>query len=289
MDIQVNDFNITQTLECGQIFRFYKIEPDNFNVIAKDKVINISQREDQLIIENTTLDEFNSFWKHYLDLDEDYCNIKSTLYEIDEHIKTAIRYGCGIRILRQDPFEMLISFIISQQKSIPQIKQCIDKMAERFGNVIFQEINNETYYSFPTLKELSKVSLQDLVDCKLGFRAAYIKDAVEKLKSKEVDLEEISLMETGQARKELMKIKGVGKKVADCVLLFAYHRTEVFPTDVWIKRVMEGLYFDEGPTKIEVIDNFARNTYKDLAGFAQQYLFFYARENKLFQKKVKEA
>lgn len=289
MDIQVNDFNITQTLECGQIFRFYKIEPDNFNIIAKDKIINISQREDQLIIENTTLDEFNSFWKRYLDLDEDYCNIKSTLYEIDEHIKTAIRYGCGIRILRQDPFEMLISFIISQQKSIPQIKQCIDNMAERFGNVIFQEINNETYYSFPTLEELSRVSLQDLVDCKLGFRAGYIKDAVEKLKSKEVDLEKISLMETGQAKKELMKIKGVGKKVADCVLLFAYHRTEVFPTDVWIKRVMEGLYFDEGPTKLEVIDNFARNTYKDLAGFAQQYLFFYARENKLFQKRANEA
>ncbi|ONI46699.1 8-oxoguanine DNA glycosylase [Candidatus Epulonipiscioides saccharophilum] len=286
MDIQVNDFNITQTLECGQIFRFYKIEPDNFNIIAKDKVINISQREDQLIIENTTLDEFNSFWKHYLDLDEDYCYIKNTLYEIDEHIKTAIRYGCGIRILRQDPFEMLISFIISQQKSIPQIKQCIDNMAERFGNVIFQEINNETYYSFPTLEELSKVSLQDLIDCKLGFRAAYINDAIEKLKSKEVDLEKISSMETGQARKELMKIKGVGKKVADCVLLFAYHRTEVFPTDVWIKRVMEGLYFDEGPTKLEVIDNFARNTYKDLAGFAQQYLFFYARENKLFQKRA---
>ncbi|WP_305767138.1 DNA-3-methyladenine glycosylase family protein [Candidatus Epulonipiscium viviparus] len=288
MEIQITDFNITQTLECGQIFRFYKIEPDNFNIIVQDKVVNISQREDQLFIENTTLDEFNLFWKNYLDLDTNYKIIKDTLCEIDIHMNNAIRFGGGIRILKQDPFEMLISFIISQNKAIPHIKQCINNIAERFGQPIFQEISSETYYAFPTLAQLQAATIDDLSECKVGFRAAYIKDAIDKLSSGEVDLTSIASLETADARKQLMKIKGVGKKIADCVLLFAYYRTDVFPTDVWIKRVVEGFYFNQEETKLEVIDTFAKNTFKDFAGFAQQYLFFYARENNLFKKNAKD-
>ncbi|ONI44036.1 8-oxoguanine DNA glycosylase [Candidatus Epulonipiscioides gigas] len=289
MDIQVTDFNISQILECGQIFRFYKIAKDNFNVIANNKLINIAQKENVITINNTSPNEFNSFWRNYLDLNTDYSNIKSELKQIDINMNNAINFGSGIRILRQDPFEMLISFIISQNKSIPHIKQCIQNISTRFGKIIEQNISSETYFAFPTLEELQKATIEDLKECKVGFRAPYIKDAIDKLSSNEVDLLSLINMETNEARAQLEKIKGVGPKIANCVLLFAYYKTDVFPTDVWIKRIIEGCYFDGKETKLEEIDKFAKTTFKDLAGFAQQYLFFYARENNLFKKNNKTA
>ncbi|ONI43097.1 hypothetical protein AN639_11330 [Candidatus Epulonipiscium fishelsonii] len=179
---------------------------------------------------------------------------------------------------------MLISFIISQNNSIPQIKNCIENITKKFGEKLENVDSEIEYYSFPTAEELIKIPEEELRECKVGFRAPYIIDACKKVVEGEINLNEIFTMKTSIARNILMKIKGVGPKIADCVLLFAYGKMEVFPTDVWIKRVIEGLYFEGREQKLQDIQQFAKDYYGELAGYAQQYLFYYARENELFKK-----
>ncbi|MBQ1274431.1 MAG: DNA-3-methyladenine glycosylase 2 family protein [Cellulosilyticum sp.] len=283
---QLNHFNITQILESGQVFRFEKITEHSYLLNAKQKLIKITQQPDSssAIIYNTNISELDEMWIPYFDIDTDYANIAQKLSNKDEHIAKAIEFGKGIRILHQDPWEMLISFIISQNKSIPHIKQCIKNISQQFGFPL-EQINgvDQHYYAFPRPKELSKATEEQLRACKVGFRAPYIMDACRKVLNGDIILNELFILSTEEARAKLMTIKGVGPKIADCILLFAYGKQDVFPTDVWVKRVVEGLYFNGREVSLKQIQEFANSYFEDLAGYAQQYLFYYARENSLFK------
>lgn len=283
----LDHFHIGQILESGQVFRFDKISDVSYLLVAKQKLIKITQQvgSTSIIIHNAHSGELEEIWKDYFDLDTDYTHIEEVLSQKDEYMRQAISFGKGIRILRQDPWEMLISFIISQNKAIPHIKQCIRNITERFGQALGEEDKDEhVYYSFPTPEQLSRATEEELRECKVGFRAPYIMDACQKIYSGEIVLNDIYRMPTLEAKKELMKIKGVGPKIADCILLFAFGKSEVFPTDVWIKRVIEGIYFEGKEIKLEEIQQFAKDYFGELAGYAQQYLFFYGRENALFKE-----
>ena len=286
----VSHFNIGQILESGQVFRFEKISDHSYLLNAKQKLIKVTQQPDSssVIIYNATASEVEEIWGPYFDLSTDYEHIATTLATKDEWMAKAVDFGKGIRILRQDPWEMLISFIISQNKSIPHIKACLKNISNKFGFPINQTDGiGEYYHAFPTPKELSHATEADLRECKVGFRAPYILDACQKVLNGDIMLNDLYIMSIEEAKAKLMTIKGVGPKVADCVLLFAYSRIELFPTDVWVKRVMEGIYFEGKETKLEEIQKFAGDYFGDLAGYAQQYLFFYGREQGLFKESSK--
>ena len=271
----ISDFDPTHTFMCGQCFR-WEPEPDgSYTGVAFSKVVNISVSDDSVVIKNINAEEFGSKWRAYLDLDTDYNAIKNIL-KSDENVKLAMDFGWGIKILNQEIFECLISFIISTQNAIPRIKKIVAKLSEMYGEKI--EFNGKVYYAFPSLEKLSAVTEADLSPLKAGYRAAYIADAIQKIKSGEVDLDRVKQMSYTDAKKELMKIKGVGPKVADCVLLFSCGKKEAFPIDVWVKRTVQTLYLDESANE-KKISAFASEHFGEYAGVAQQYLFYHAREN----------
>ena len=282
----LDHFNITQILESGQVFRYEKLTEHSYILNAKQKIIKITQQPNSssAMIYNTNISELDEIWVPYFDMDTSYAKITYQLAKKDPHMAKAVEFGSGIRILKQDPWEMLISFIISQNKAIPHIQQCIRNISERFGAALDEiDCEDKPYYAFPTPEELSKASEEELRMCKVGFRAPYIMDACRKVLNGEVILNDLFIMTADEAREQLMTIKGVGPKIADCILLFAYGKGEVFPTDVWIKRVVEGLYFEGKEMKLREIQTFAKNYFGKLAGYAQQYLFYYGRENALFK------
>lgn len=283
----LNHFNIGQILESGQVFRFEKVSDSSYLLNARHKLIRITQQQQSssVLIHHINLSEADEIWLDYLDIDTDYAAIARELSAKDADMARAVAFGEGIRILKQDPWEMLISFIISQNKAIPHIKQCIKNITEKYGTPITED--NETdkvYYTFPTPEALSVASEDDLRACKVGFRAPYIMDACKKVLEGDIVLNDLYLLSAEEAKEKLMHIKGVGSKIADCILLFAYSKKAVFPTDVWIKRMMEGIYFNGKDMKLRDIQCFAKEYFGDLAGCAQQYLFYYGRENQLFKK-----
>lgn len=283
----LSHFNIRQILESGQVFRFEKISDYSYLLNARQKLIKITQKtgSSSAIIYNTNMSEVDEIWVPYFDIDTNYNHIAQVLAQKDEYMQAAVSFGEGIRILRQDPWEMLISFIISQNKAIPHIKECIRLITRQFGFALEQiDSMDKHYYSFPTPKELFRATEEELRACKVGFRAPYIMDACRKILNGEIILNDLYIMPTEEAKAALMSIKGVGPKIADCILLFAYGKTEVFPTDVWIKRVIEGFYFEGREVPLAEIQAFAKSYFGDLAGYAQQYLFYYGREQALFKK-----
>lgn len=269
-----DSFNISQILECGQCFRFTKIEDYKYRIIAMQKILYIEQVERDIKFYPCTKEDFESIWIKYFDLNKNYNEIKNLLSN-DDVLKKAINYASGIRILNQETWECLISFIISQNNRIPMIKQVVENISKKYGNCI-----DSDFYSFPTLEQLSRATEEELKECKTGFRAKYIFNAIQMVESGEIHLNKFSTMTTEDIRENLMKIKGVGPKIADCVLLFSQGRTEVFPTDVWIKRVMQHFYFEK-ETGIKEIHQYAYDKFGNLAGIAQQYLFNYARQEKI--------
>ncbi len=273
----LTDFDIEEVLECGQCFHFTRLSEGNYELLSFGKYLSVSQQETKLILHNTSMEDFDTYWRQYFDLDKDYSSIKSNILEQDSRLKEAIDAKPGIRILRQDFFETLISFIISQNKQIPHIKQIVHTISERFGSEILLE-DGRKVYTFPTVEQLSRITEDELRGCKVGFRAPYIKCAVDMVASGEITEEKLLRLSVNEARELLMTIKGVGEKVANCVLLFGLGFTDTFPVDVWMKRIMEYMYFDK-PQDKKTIEAFAMEKYGSLAGYAQQYLFFYGREN----------
>lgn len=275
-----DSFDIEETLECGQCFRFYKLDEKEYKIIAFNKVLNIKQYQNKIIeFYPCTFNEFEEIWIKYFDLNRNYEDIKKVLSNKDPVLKEAIEFAGGIRILNQDTYECLISFIISQNNRIPMIKKVIENISISYGNEIISG-----NYSFPQPEQLHKLTVEEIMTCKTGFRAKYIKDAVDKIINKELALEEFNSMPTALLRENLMKIYGVGIKVADCVMLFSAEKYEVFPTDVWVKRVMQYFYFDNQEVNIKKIHELANEKWGDYAGFAQQYLFHYARIKQIGKK-----
>ena len=272
----VNDFTLSQILECGQCFHFDKLDEEVFEVVAFGRAVKMEQTDKVLRIYGSSMEDYEGIWKLYLDMDNDYGLIKQSVIKADGALKTAVDEKSGIHILNQDFFETLISFIVSQNKSIPQIKQCVKNISHRFGDEVIG-YNGEVFYVFPDVQRLHDATEEELRECKVGFRAPYIKNATEAVYSGAVTKEKLDELDIAQARELLMTIKGVGEKVANCVLLFGLGRREAFPVDVWMKRIMEQMYFDGKDTKKQDIEAFAVNKFGDLGGYAQQYLFDYAR------------
>ena len=254
------DFCLSETLDCGQAFRWKQLcDEDGFEGFSGSNYLKILNDKEYIVLKNTTREQFENYWIEYFDLNTDYSQLKSQ-YSSDETLKNACEYAPGIRLLKQDKWEALCCFIISQNNNIPRIKGIVERLCENYG----QKTDNG--YTFPSAKTIASKSVEDLAPLRAGFRARYIPDAATKVSSGEVDLEKISTMPYDEAKAELMKIVGVGVKVADCTLLYGMYRTESFPVDVWIKRVLEKYYPNGLPKCI-----------KGSEGIAQQYLFHYIR------------
>ena len=272
----VEDFNIKHIFECGQCFRWKKEENESYTGVAKGKILNVEEKGDKIYLNNTNLEDFNNIWHDYFDLGTNYTEIKNKLKEMDEYLDKATDFGWGIRILKQDQWEMLISFIISSNNRIPMIQKAIDYLSKKFGKFI-GEYNGKEYYAFPTPQELSRASKEEIRACQTGFRDKYIKSTADAVANNNDNVYGYSMLDTEQCRKELLKFNGVGPKVCDCISLFGMQKYDTFPVDVWVKRVMQEFYVDEDMS-LPKIRAYALDKFGELAGFAQQYLFYYARE-----------
>ena len=280
----VCDFDLAQTLECGQCFHFVKLDENDYVLTAKGRVLHVSQQADTVTFYDTEEDEYVNVWKDYFDMDRDYSAVKKKLLENDNKLKDAIESMWGVRILNQDFFETLISFIISQNKQIPHIKKIVADISAKFGTYK-GTYGGADMYTFPTLEQLTNASEEDFKELKTGFRAPYIMDAIRRNMAGQFNEKELKNMDYDSCIKELMTIKGVGEKVANCVSLFGLGKKEAFPVDVWIKRIMETMYFDGEDTHKDKIAAFAKEQFGDLGGFAQQYLFYYGKTIKMGVKK----
>lgn len=278
----IKDFDPVHIFECGQCFRWNKEEDDSFTGVAFERVLNVKKENHKTVFSNTNLEDFNNIWYDYFDLGRDYGKIKEKLSE-DEILKEAVKFGDGIRLLKQEPFETLVSFIISANNGIPRIKNSIELLSERYGKLI-GEYNGKGYHAFPTAEALSKLNIEELRETKIGFRAKYVSNASKRVYNGDADLDNIKKMDTIEARERLMEFQGIGPKVSDCILLFSMEKYEAFPIDVWVKRIMEYFYLKED-TGMKKIQKYGEEKFKYLAGFAQQYLFYYARELGIGKKK----
>ncbi|MGL5712846.1 MAG: DNA-3-methyladenine glycosylase family protein [Paraclostridium sp.] len=272
----VADFDPKHIFECGQCFRWDSEEDGSYTGVAKGKVINVSREKDKIYIKNSNLEDFNNIWKYYFDLETNYTEIKDKLKVMDEHLQKATEFGWGIRILRQDPWEMIISFIISSNNRIPMIKRAIANLSRKYGTYI-GKYNGVDYYDFPTPEQLSKASIEEIRACSTGFRDKYIKSTTEDVLNNNDDVYSYSNLSTEACRRELMKFNGIGPKVCDCIALFGMQKYDTFPVDVWVKRVMQEFYVDDDMS-LPKMRTYAIDKFEDLSGFAQQYLFYYARE-----------
>ncbi len=293
-----NSFELKDIFECGQCFRWNEQEDGSYIGVIKNGVIQV-KKEKKICKEMNGEKEINKtkeiititgkcdgnlqgIVEKYFDLKRDYEKIKSQLENIDEYLKTSIEYGKGIRILNQDLWETIISFIISANNNIPRIKGIIERISQKYGNEI--EWNEKKYYTFPTPDQLKDVTVQEFRNLGLGFRDIRLYETTQMILNKEVDLEKLRKNpNTQEVRNELLKLSGVGPKVADCILLFSdLKRFDVFPIDVWVRRVMNDLYIKENDeTKVSKakIEKLAEEKFGDLKGLAQQYLFYWRREN----------
>lgn len=270
------DFEPKHVFECGQCFRWLREEDGSYTGVVQGKVINVKKENDLIIFDNTNKEDFENIWFDYFDLGRNYGEIKKQLKVMDEYLEKATEFGKGIRILQQDGWEMLISFIISANNRIPMIQRAINNLSERYGKFI-DEYRGKKYYAFPTPEELSTVSVEDIRACQTGFRDKYIKSVVDYVNENDEDVLSYRKLDTSECIKELVKFNGVGPKVADCIALFGMQKYDTFPVDVWVKRVMEEFYVEDN-LSLPKIRKFALDKFGDLAGFAQQYLFYYARE-----------
>ena len=270
------DFDPKHIFECGQCFRWKAEEDGSYTGVAKGRVINVSREGNTVYLKNTNLEDFNKIWKSYFDLETDYAKIKNELKSMDEYLEKATEFGWGIRILRQDPWEMLISFIISSNNRIPMIQKAISNLSREYGTYI-GKFNGVEYYDFPTPEQLSKASIADIRACSTGFRDKYIKATTERVISENEDVYDYENLATEDCRKKLMEFNGVGPKVCDCIALFGMQKYDTFPVDVWVKRVMQEFYVEDDMS-LPKIRKYAIDKFEDLSGFAQQYLFYYARE-----------
>ena len=277
--INQESFELSDIFECGQCFR-WNIESDgSYTGVVKDAVINVKKIGNEIIFTGNSKGDFESLIKDYFDLKTNYTEIKKKLASIDENLKISTEFGKGLRILNQDLWECIISFIISANNNIPRIKKIIEKLSLNYGEKI--EWNGKDYYTFPTVQSLSKATVKDLREMGLGFRDIRVFNTTQMILSKKVDIEKICLMENSdQMREELLKLDGVGPKVADCILLFALKRFDVFPIDVCVRRVMNELYIhndDETKVNKKELTKLADEKFLGMAGIAQQYLFYYRR------------
>lgn len=277
--IENNCFSISQICESGQCFRLDAASEDTYELLAGSRYLKIGIRQKDLAGETDgsgkadvygetilycTQEEYDNFWKEYFDLSVSYSDYIARIDADDDYLRSAAEFGRGIRILRQDTWEMIITFILSQQNNIPRIKGLIRTLSERYGRRKETQ-DKRVYYTFPEAEALSKATEQELRDLKLGYRSKYICGTAQMVADGRIDLEALRSLDYADARAELMRLPGIGGKVADCICLFALHQMDAFPVDTHIKKVME-LHYPEG---------FPFERYRGCAGVMQQYIFYY--------------
>ncbi len=277
----INSFELKDIFDCGQCFRWNKQEDGSYEGVFKRNVLNVKKEGNTVIFKGVCDGNIEEVVKDYFDLNRDYEKIKNNLSKIDDNMKKSIEYGKGIRILNQDLWEMIISFIISANNNIPRIKGIIERLSQNYGEEI--DYNGKKYYMFPTPESLKDVSVERYRELGLGFRDIRLYETTKMILENKVNLEELKKNpNTMEVRESLLTLSGVGPKVADCILLFSsLKRFEVFPIDVWVRRVMNDLYIkNEDETKVskKQIEKIAKEKFGNLAGLAQQYLFYWRRE-----------
>jgi len=276
-----DSFELEDIFECGQCFRWNKIKEKTYIGVIKEGVVRAEEHEDKIKFTGKLVDgyDFKKVIRDYFDLNTDYASYKEILKNIDSYMGKSIEYGSGIRILNQDLWECIISFIISANNNIPRIKKIIENISKAYGKkIVFEE---KEYYTFPDSVALSKASVEDLRKMGLGFRDVRVYNTTKMIVENKVDLENIKKLDsTEDMRNVLLTLDGVGPKVADCILLFSLKRWDVFPIDVWVRRVMNDLYIkrnDEKKVSKKEILELATKKYGKISGLAQQYLFYWKR------------
>lgn len=274
MIVTIDGFSPRVISESGQCFRMRETKQDTYEIIAFDRLLKIKQISEKRFDFNCDKTEFEIIWKNYFDLDRDYETLLHFVDKEDKYLQNAISFGAGMKILKQDSFEMLISFLISQRKSIPAIRKCIAALSRLAGKRIgLSDFDQEEIYSFPDAKALSVLTEEELNTCMLGYRSKYIMANAKAAANKELNLTNLSTLSSGDLITELMKLFGVGIKVASCTALFGFNRLEVFPIDVWIKRILDREY--KGIFPPENVNH--KKEYQKYAGILQQYMFYYER------------
>ena len=267
--------------ECGQCFRWNEEQDGSYTGVIKQGVLNVRQSGEETIFTGMVDGNIKDVVIQYFDLKRNYEEIKNELSKVDKYLQTSIQYGSGIRILNQDLWETIISFIISANNNIPRIKKIIERMSEKYGKEIMW--NEKKYYMFPTPEELKSATVEDFRNLGLGFRDKRIYETTHSVLNGDINLDDLQKeKDTLIIREKLLKLSGVGHKVADCILLFStLKRFDVFPIDVWVRRVMNELYIkntDENKVSKKEIMDLAKNKFGNLEGIAQQYLFYWKRE-----------
>lgn len=268
-------FKLYDTVMCGQIFRFFPLNDGSFDVILKDRVINIYQKDNALYVSSNDETDLEKVVRNYFDLDNNYEKMDDFLIKNDVKLKDAINFSKGLTMIKQDPFETVMEYIISANNGVPQISAALNNIAEKYGKKV--TFNNKEYYLFPIFNDLKDLSESDYRACKVGFRDKYLKQMVDKLNNGDVNLDEFYTLDTTDSLNKLMENNGIGPKVASCILLFAYQKYDVFPIDTWVKKIMKNDYKIEGEKKIR---EFAVKTYGKYSAIALQYLFNYSRNKK---------
>ena len=270
--IRNTDINLKDTITCGQIFRYDEEVDNSYTIILSDRVVNIKKEENNLLVASNNENNLENVIINYLDLKRDYNTLNNELIKIDKSKKEIIESCKGLKMIKQPKFECLISYIISQNNRVPQIKKTLDNISKAYGKkVVFK---NKEYYLFPSIDNLSNVSVDDYRNLKCGFRDKYIYEIVKNIKEKNMDLDLIDKMTSEDALAYLMKNKGIGEKVASCILLFAYSKFDVYPIDTWVKKYMKDTY---NITDVKKIREFTKQKYKENSGLIIQYMFHFKR------------
>ena len=261
--LTLENFNLAQICQSGQCFRMKEKSGNLYSVIAGRHYLELEQQGKECIFYCDDA-EFYDFWKAYFDLEGDYASYIGEIAPNDSYLNNAAEFGCGIRILRQDLWEMIVSFLISQQNNIARIRRCIENICERYGEKLVNA-HGETFYAFPTPEALACLEENALMECNLGYRSKYVVRTARAVASGEFDLEAVGQMSYGEAREALLALFGVGEKVADCICLFALHKLEAFPVDTHIRQALQ-IHYKRG---------FPKRRYQGIQGVLQQYIFYY--------------
>ena len=264
-------FDVAQTLECGQIFSFKKLENNKYVVVSDDKLATIICDDNKTIIKTNNVYYFYNFF----DFKTDYYQIKNDILSQHPETEKFLKFGDGIRILKQSPYQTIISFIVSANNNIKRIKNILFKISSLFG----ERFEGTEFYTFPTLKQLSKATVDDFNKIGAGYRSEYLFKTIALLQTEEYKIENLNKLPTLELKQKLLKLMGVGPKVADCILLFGFARTDVFPVDTWIRKSY--YLFENKRTSDENISKYFVNKFKDLSGYAQQYIYNYMLNSNL--------
>ncbi len=264
----INNLDLDNTICCGQIFRYEKLEDDSYIVILKDRVVKLKYIDNKLYVDSNNMDNIERVIREYLDLDRDYISIIENIKECDDVLGKYLDKSIGLKMIKQDPIECIVSYIISQNNSVRNIKNSLDLISYKFGDKVM--FLDKEYYLFPSIDKLSKISLDEFRECKVGFRDRYLVDIISDIVENRLNVNYIFEMNSEDSLRYLMSFRGIGMKVASCILLFAYGKYDVYPIDTWVKKYMDTNYGVKDEKKIK---EFCKEKYGEYSGLAIQYMF----------------